>query len=69
MILERTKNKWVFSIRNIFVLKEVFALYHKADCMVIGSLGLHTSWANEDDRYKDLKVKEIGSKKTTNQGA
>lgn len=40
--------------------KEVFALYHETDRKVIGSLGLHHSWANEDDRYKDLKVKEIG---------
>ena len=40
--------------------KEVFALYHKSDRKVIGSLGLHYSWANEDDKYKNLKVKEIG---------
>lgn len=40
--------------------KEVFAVYHKADRKVIGSLGLHNSWANEDHEYKQLKVKEIG---------
>ncbi|MDD4493169.1 MAG: GNAT family N-acetyltransferase [Eubacteriales bacterium] len=40
--------------------KEVFALYHKNDRKVIGSLGLHSSWASKDERYKDLKVKEIG---------
>ncbi|HMM32939.1 MAG TPA: GNAT family N-acetyltransferase, partial [Clostridia bacterium] len=39
---------------------EVFALYHKADKKVIGSLGLHRSWANEDERYQSLKLKEIG---------
>jgi len=40
--------------------KEVFALFHKADKKVIGSLGIHRSWANEDERYRDLKVKDIG---------
>ncbi len=40
--------------------KEVFAVYHKSDRKVIGSLGLHKSWANEDEAYKGLKVKEIG---------
>lgn len=39
---------------------EVFALYHKADKRVIGSLGLHRSWANEDECYQGLKLKEIG---------
>ena len=40
--------------------KEVFAVFHKTDKKVIGSLGLHHSWANEDKRYKMYKVKEIG---------
>ena len=40
--------------------KEVFAVYHKSDRKVIGSLGLHKSWANEHEAYKELKVKEIG---------
>lgn len=40
--------------------KEVFAIYHKTDKKVIGSIGLHSSWASKDERYKDLKVKEIG---------
>jgi len=47
-------------LRSFIEEKEVFALYHKADRRVIGSLGLHKSWANEDDAYKGLKVKEIG---------
>lgn len=47
-------------LRSFLDEKEVFAVYHKTDVKVIGSLGLHYSWANEDDRYKDLKVKEIG---------
>jgi len=40
--------------------KDVFAIFHKADRKVVGSLGLHCSWANEDDRYKNLRSKEIG---------
>ena len=47
-------------LRSFIDKKEVFVFYHKTDRRVIGSLGLHRSWANEDDRYKDLKVKEIG---------
>ena len=46
-------------LRSFIDEKEVFAVYHKTDQKVIGSLGLHKSWAN-DDAYKDLKVKEIG---------
>jgi ribosomal-protein-alanine N-acetyltransferase len=47
-------------LRSFIDEKEVFAVYHKADRKVIGSLGLHKSWANEDEAYKALKVKEIG---------
>ncbi|MCL2323502.1 MAG: GNAT family N-acetyltransferase [Oscillospiraceae bacterium] len=36
------------------------AIYHKQDKKVIGSLGLHYSWANDDDIYKSMKLKEIG---------
>ncbi|HEY8395535.1 MAG TPA: GNAT family N-acetyltransferase [Bacilli bacterium] len=39
---------------------EVYAIVHKANNKVIGSLGLHQSWANEEDEYKDLRLKEIG---------
>ena len=47
-------------LRAFIEKKGVLALYHKADNKVVGSLGLHGSWANEDDNYKDLKNKEIG---------
>ena len=47
-------------LRSFMDEKEVLALFHKADQKVVGSLGLHRSWANDDERYKDLKVKEIG---------
>jgi ribosomal-protein-alanine N-acetyltransferase len=47
-------------LRSFIDENEVFALYHKAGRKVIGSLGLHHSWANEDERYKILKIKEVG---------
>lgn len=40
--------------------KEVLAIFHKVDGKVIGSLGLHASWANDEDMYQHLKIKEIG---------
>lgn len=40
--------------------KNVFAIVHKEDGKVIGSIGMHNSWTNEEPEYKDLKVKEIG---------
>lgn len=38
----------------------IFAIVYKETGKVIGSLGLHDSWANEDSKYKHLKLKEIG---------
>jgi ribosomal-protein-alanine N-acetyltransferase len=38
--------------------KEVLAVFHKAENKVIGSLGLHDSWAKES--YPHLNSKEIG---------
>lgn len=40
--------------------KSIFAIGLKDTKKVIGSLGLHASWANEEPEYKDLKMKEIG---------
>lgn len=40
--------------------KNVFAICHKEDKKVIGSLGFHDSWANHDDQYRDKKICEIG---------
>ncbi|NLK75058.1 MAG: GNAT family N-acetyltransferase [Clostridiales bacterium] len=40
--------------------KNVFAIEYKEDNKVIGSLGLHWSWANDESEYANLKVKEIG---------
>ena len=40
--------------------KNVFAIVYKENNKVIGSLGLHKSWANDESEYAHLKVKEIG---------
>lgn len=49
------------SILNNFISeKNVFAIVHKQDNKVIGSLGLHYSWANNVPMYKNFKVKELG---------
>ncbi|MFV0342597.1 MAG: GNAT family N-acetyltransferase [Anaerocolumna sp.] len=47
-------------IHSFIEEKEVFAVYHKIDQKVIGSLGLHKSWAKEEEAYHNLRVKEIG---------
>lgn len=40
--------------------QEVFAIVHLKSLKVIGSLGIHRSWANEDPDLEELNVKEIG---------
>lgn len=40
--------------------KNQFAIVLKDTGKVIGSLGLHYSWANDDEKYKNLSTKEIG---------
>ena len=40
--------------------KTAFAIVHRRDNRVIGSVGLHMSWTNDDNRYKHLRAKEIG---------
>lgn len=40
--------------------KDVFAIYHKVDGKVIGSLGLHKAWINNEEKYQHLKAKNIG---------
>ena len=47
-------------LRSFLEGKEVFALYHKNDGKVIGSLGIHKLKANDEEEYKDLKIKSIG---------
>lgn len=49
------------NILNSFILgKDVFALVYRENNKVIGSVGLHTSWANDDVAYANIKTKEIG---------
>jgi len=49
------------TILDIFLAnRDVFALWHKADKKVIGSLGLHSAWINREEEYKHLKAKNIG---------
>lgn len=40
--------------------RNVFALEHRGVSRIIGSLGLHRSWANEEAGLQKLKVKELG---------
>ena len=47
-------------LRDFIVEKNNFALQLKSSGKAIGSLGLHYSWANDDERYANLKTKKIG---------
>lgn len=47
-------------LQSFIVEKNVFAIIYKENNKVIGSLGLHKSWANDESNYVDLEVKEIG---------
>ena len=47
-------------LRSLAESREVLSLYHKADRKMIGTLGLHRSWANDVEGYSGFTVKEIG---------
>lgn len=47
-------------LSNFISEKNVFAIVCKENGKVIGSLGLHPSWLNDDENYKSMKIKEIG---------
>lgn len=47
-------------LQGFMTEKEVLALVLKETGKVIGSLGLHYSWANDDPKYAHMKSKEIG---------
>lgn len=58
-------------LRSFISNKNHFAIIHNASNKVIGSIGLHESWANSELDYAHLKLKEIGytlSKKYWGQG-
>ncbi len=40
--------------------KDVLALEHKRDRKVIGSIGLHASWASVEAAYRHLRIREVG---------
>mgnify|MGYP001193134618 CR=1 FL=1 len=56
----RTREDSQEVLRGFMEKKDVFAIVHKKDGKVIGSLGIHNSWAANDPKYSDLVVKDIG---------
>ena len=56
------RTKWTTRrVLNSFIEgKNVLAIVYRDNNKVIGSVGLNSSWANEDERYKDLKLKDVG---------
>ena len=56
----RTREDSQEVLRGFMEKKDVFAIVHKKDGKVIGSLGIHNSWAVNDPKYSDLVVKDIG---------
>ena len=56
--IETSKN----ILRSFIEEKEVFAVFHKAENKVIGSLGVHAPppWLSKDERYKHLNAYKIG---------
>ena len=47
-------------LKTFITSKDEFAITDKKNKKVIGSLGLHGSWANDDSKFVDLKLKDIG---------
>jgi len=49
-------------LRSFIEGKEAFAVFHKAENKVIGSLGVHEppSWISKDERFKHLNAFKIG---------
>lgn len=47
-------------LRSFINQKNELAIVNKENGKVIGSLGLHESWANDDNEYSHLKMKNIG---------
>ena len=47
-------------LQSFISWKNVFAIVYKENNKVIGSLGLHKSWANYESSHSHLKLKEIG---------
>ena len=47
-------------LQGFITAKNDFAIVHKQDKKVIGSIGIHKSWATGHEDYKHLKSKKIG---------
>ena len=47
-------------LRKFILAKTEFAIVYKENGKVIGSVGLHQSWANDDPDYAGLKLKDVG---------
>jgi ribosomal-protein-alanine N-acetyltransferase len=49
-------------LQSFITEKEVFAVFHKGENKVIGSLGVHEppSWVRKDERFKLLSALKIG---------
>ena len=47
-------------LRSFMENREVLAIVLRESGKVIGSLGLHRSWANDEAEYAQMKVKKIG---------
>ena len=47
-------------LKSFISAKNEFAIMYKKNNKVIGSIGLHDSWANDEPDYQSLKLKEIG---------
>lgn len=48
--------------RDLYLFFKIGAdtVIYKENNKVIGSLGLHKSWANDESQYAHLKIKEVG---------
>jgi ribosomal-protein-alanine N-acetyltransferase len=47
-------------LKRFIEKKEVFAVTDRETGKAIGSLGLHYSWANDDEQFASLRQREIG---------
>ena len=50
---------WAF-LRSDWFRRECLAIYHLSDKRVIGSVGLHESWAAKDSRFRHLPAADLG---------
>ena len=55
-----SKNTTKYVSKSFMEVNNVFAIEYRENGKVIGSIGFHLSWANEDPEYKHLRVKDLG---------